>query len=157
VRLFSLDHSANYRSQVAAERAIGVDVGGTKMAAGLVDREGRVERRLERTTSVESQEAFLESLHAVVEELLDEGVAALGFGIPSTIDQRSGHVVSSVHIPLADLDLRNHMAQRYGRPVAIDNDGNASASALWRNSSGPGSRALVSSPRRTGIYGTSIL
>ena len=142
---------------MAAERAIGVDVGGTKMAAGLVDREGRVERRLERTTSVESQEAFLESLHAVVEELLDEGVAALGFGIPSTIDQRSGHVVSSVHIPLADLDLRNHMAQRYGRPVAIDNDGNAAAIAEWRIGAGRGTRDMVMLTLGTGIGGGLIL
>jgi glucokinase len=78
---------------VIAQRAIGVDVGGTKILAGVVDRQGKVARREERQTPVSSQDDLLSALDVVVESLLDDDVAALGFGLPSTIDQRTGRAV----------------------------------------------------------------
>ncbi len=94
-----------------AELAIGVDVGGTKIAAGVVDRQGRILRRIERPTEKESQEKLLALLDEIVEGLMVDGVVAIGFGLPSTIDQRSGRVVGSVHIPIGDLDFRDRMAE----------------------------------------------
>jgi glucokinase len=142
---------------VSAQRAIGVDVGGTKILAGVVDRQGEVARRSERPTPLGSQGELLAELDAAVESLLDDGVAALGFGLPSTIDQRSGRAVSSVHIPLADLDFRDRMAERFGLPVAIDNDGNAAAIAEWRLGAGRGTSHMVLLTLGTGIGGGLIL
>jgi glucokinase len=142
---------------VAGERAIGVDVGGTKIAAGLVDAEGRVEGRAERPTVLDSQETLLAELDSVVTELLDDDVAAIGFGIPSTIDQRAGRVVSSVHIPLADLDFRARMHDRFSLPVAIDNDANAAAIGEWKVGAGRGVRDMVMLTLGTGIGGGLIL
>jgi glucokinase len=142
---------------VSAQRAIGVDVGGTKILAGVVDREGNVARRLERATPRTSQEDVLAELDSVVENLVDDGVAALGFGLPSTIDQRSGRAVSSVHIPLVDIDFRDRMAERFGLPVAIDNDGNAAAIAEWRFGAGRGTSHMVLLTLGTGIGGGLIL
>ena len=139
------------------KRVIGVDVGGTKILAGVLDGEGAVERQEERPTPVASQDEFLTGLDAVVESLLDDGVAALGFGIPSTIDQRTGRAVSSVHVPLADLDFRDRMASRFGLPVAIDNDGNAAAIAEWKLGAGRGASHLVVLTLGTGIGGGLIL
>jgi glucokinase len=142
---------------VTASRAIGVDLGGTKILAGVVDRRGRVDRREERPTPVASQEALLAELDAVVESLLEDDVAALGFGIPSTIDQRSGRAVSSVHVPLADIDFRDRMATRFGLPVAIDNDGNVTAIAEWMLGAGRGASHVVVLALGTGIGGGLIL
>jgi glucokinase len=142
---------------VSAQRAIGVDVGGTKILAGVVDRQGQVERRVERPTPVASQEEFLAGLDDAVESLLDDRVVALGFGLPSTIDQRTGRAVSSVHIPLTDLDFRDRMAHRFGLPVAIDNDGNAAALAEWRLGAGRGTSHMVLLTLGTGIGGGLIL
>jgi glucokinase len=142
---------------VAAERAIGVDVGGTKIAAGVIDREGRIERRVERPTPTEAQEELLAVLDGIVDELLGEDVAALGFGIPSTIDQRTGRAISSAHIPLADLDFRDRMHERFSLPVRIDNDGNAAAIAEWRIGAGHGSRDMIMLTLGTGIGGGLIL
>lgn len=143
---------------MTAQRAIGVDVGGTKILAGVVDREGNVARRLERSTPRGSQDDVLAELDSVVEALLaDDGVAALGFGIPSTIDQRVGRAVSSVHIPLADIDFRDRMAERFGLPVGIDNDGNAAAIAEWRFGAGRGTSHMVLMTLGTGIGGGLIL
>jgi glucokinase len=136
---------------------MGIDVGGTKILAGVVDREGNVARHVERRTPLASQDELLAELDSVVESLLDDDVAALGFGLPSTIDQRSGRAVSSVHIPLADLDFRDRMAQRFGLPVAIDNDGNAAAIAEWRFGAGRGTSHMVLLTLGTGIGGGLIL
>ena len=142
---------------MSGNRAIGVDVGGTKILAGVLDREGVVDRRESRPTPVSSQEDLLAELDSVVESLLTDDVAALGFGIPSTIDQRTGRAVSSVHVPLADIDFRARMAGRFGLPVAIDNDGNAAAIAEWKLGAGRGASHLVMLTLGTGIGGGLIL
>src|SRR5262245_54395370 len=93
----------------------------------------------------------------MVDELRDDGVAAIGFGLPSTIDQRSGRVVGSVHVPLADFDFRDHAAERFAVPVALDNDGNAAAIAEWKIGAGKGSNHLVMLTLGTGVGGGLIL
>jgi glucokinase len=142
---------------VTAQRALGVDVGGTKILAGVVDREGRVERRDERRTDCTSQDELLEQLDEVVGGLLGKDVAALGLGLPSTIDQRIGRAVSSVHIPLHDVDIRDRMAERFHLPVGIDNDANAAAIAEWQLGAGRGSSYVVMLTLGTGIGGGLIL
>ena len=136
---------------------IGGDVGGTKILAALVDREGRLEARRERRTPTAGEDELLAALDAVVEELLADGVRALGFGIPSTIDQRTGRAVSSVNVPLADIDLRARMVERFGLPVAIENDANAAAIAEWSLGAGRGTRDMVMLTLGTGIGGGLIL
>src|SRR5436309_52994 len=99
--------------KVEGARVIGVDLGGTKVIAGLIDPEGTVARTCERPSPVSSQADLLAALDEVVEELLGEGgVGALGLGIPSRIDQVNGRVVSSTHVPLSDVDLRRRFHDR---------------------------------------------
>jgi len=136
---------------------IGVDLGGTKILAGVVDRDGTVERRRELPTPLDSQDELLQGLAGAVEDVLSDDVAALGFGIPSTIDQRSGKAVTSVNIPLADLDLRGAMHERFGLPVGIDNDANAATLAEWAHGAGRGTRHMVMLTLGTGVGGGLIL
>jgi len=138
---------------VTGERVIGVDLGGTKILSGLIGLDGRIERRYEIPTPLESQQAVLEGLDAAVEELLDDGVAALGFGIPSTIDQRAGRAVTSVNVPLSDLAFRDRMRGRFQLPIGIDNDGNAAAIAEWKVGAGKGTSDMVMLTLGTGVGG----
>src|SRR5262249_20148913 len=115
---------------------IGIDLGGTKILAGAVDRTGAVVRREERLTPTGSQEDLLAAIDGAVEGVWGDDVIALGLGIPSTIDQRTGRVVSSVNIPLADLAIRDRMEARFGVPAGVDNDANAAAIAEWRAGAG---------------------
>jgi glucokinase len=140
-----------------AERAIGSDVGGTKIAAGVIDREGRIQRRVERRTPADSRDEFLGLLDEIVDELRVEGVEAIGFGLPSTIDQRTGRVVGSVHVPLNDFDFRDHAAERFSIPVALDNDGNAAAIAEWKIGAGRGASHMIMLTLGTGVGGGLIL
>jgi hypothetical protein len=112
------------------QRVIGVDLGGTKILAGVVDRDGQVEHRREHATPVTSQDDLLAGLDEAVEELLEDGVAALGFGIPSPIDQKTGRAGQAVNIPLdSSIDFRTRMSERFGLPVGLENDANAAAYA----------------------------
>jgi glucokinase len=144
---------------VPPDLVIGVDVGGTKIAAGAVDRCGALTAATERPTPLSSQDELLAALDGVVERIANEvgDVAALGFGIPSTIDQRAGRAHSSVHIPLAGVDFRSRMQQRFGLPVAMDNDGNAAAVAEWQLGAGSGTRDMIMLTLGTGIGGGLIL
>ncbi len=142
---------------MAADRVIGVDLGGTKILAGVVDRHGTIERRHERPTPTSSQDELLLELEAAVVELRDDGVAGVGFGVPSTIDQRAGRAVSSVNVPLADVDLRARMSERLGLPVGVDNDANAAAIGEWAFGAGRGTRHMVMLTLGTGIGGGLIL
>jgi glucokinase len=138
-------------------KVIGVDVGGTKILAGVVDGDGTIVARREYPTPVDSEEALLDGLEAAVRELLDESVVAVGFGIPSRIDQRTGTAIGSVNIPLANVAFRDVMSERLSLPVAIDNDGTVAAIAEWRAGAGRGVDDLVMLTLGTGVGGGLIL
>jgi glucokinase len=138
-------------------RVIGVDVGGTKILAGTVGRDGSITARREYPTPLDAEDALLDGLEAAVREHLDESVLAVGFGIPSRIDQRTGTAIGSVNIPLVDVPLRDVMTERLGLPVAIDNDGNAAAIAEWQAGAGRGVEDMVMLTLGTGVGGGLIL
>jgi glucokinase len=117
---------------VASQRVIGVDLGGTKIAAGSIDVGGEVHERHEMPTPPESQEALLDGIAAAVEQLAAGSVGAVGIGIPSVIDPTTGKALGSVNIPLRDVALAEVLRERLGLPVVIGNDGNMAALAEWK-------------------------
>jgi glucokinase len=138
-------------------RVIGVDVGGTKILAALVDRAGEVERTVVRPTPTSSQEAVLDALADAVRELVDDRVVAVGFGVPSQIDQRRGTLGQAVNLPLEEIPFRDLMAERVGLPVALDNDANVAAAAEWGRGAGRGTSTMVMLTLGTGVGGGFVL
>jgi glucokinase len=138
-------------------RVIAVDLGGTKMLAGVVDSDGVVVRRMVRPTNVSGEAELLGELEGALAELADDGAEAIGVGIPSTIDQRFGRAVSSVNIPLDDVELGKRLSERFDLPAAIENDANAAALAEHRYGAGRGSKHMVMLTLGTGIGGGLIL
>ncbi len=138
-------------------KVIGVDVGGTKILAGLVGRDGTVIAHREYPTPIETEDALLDGLEAAVRELLDDEVAAVGFGIPSQIDQRDGIALGSVNVPLRGVPFRAKMTARLGLPVGMDNDANAAAIAEWAAGAGRGTTDMVMLTLGTGVGGGLIL
>jgi glucokinase len=138
---------------VQAGHAIGVDLGGTKILAGVVNRDGSIVRRHERPTPQDEQEHVLAELEAAVDELIDDSVAAVGFGVPSPIDQARGVVVHCVNVPLENAPLRDRMHERFGIPIGLENDANAAAIGEWRAGAGRDDDDLVMLTLGTGVGG----
>jgi len=138
---------------VPPDLVIGVDVGGTKMLAGVVARDGAVGRAIERPTSTASHAALLDELDGLVADLLPEGSAAIGVGVPMNLDRRTGIGFGAVNLPLRSLDLAAHLQARFSIPVGVENDGNAIALAEWRVGAGQGANDLVALALGTGVGG----
>jgi glucokinase len=136
-------------------QVIGVDVGGTKVAAGIVDG-ASVDARVEHATDVSGPEQLLAGIEAVVAEVVAAvgPPAGVGVGLPSQIDFATGTVVASANIPLAGIDVRDQMSERLGCPVYVDNDGNCAALA---ESQSAGAGHLVMLTLGTGVGGGVII
>jgi glucokinase len=139
------------------KRVIGVDIGGTKILAGVVDPGGHVEHRREHPTMTASEDEFLAGLDAAVEELLAEEIAAIGFGIPSPIDQRTGRALQAVNLPLTDIPFRDRMKERFGLPVGIENDANAATYAEFRFGAARDVDSMVMLTLGTGCGGGAVI
>jgi len=138
---------------VSSNRVIGVDLGGTKILAGVLDRDGKVHGTVEVPTPTESQEALVAAIVGAVEELWDDEVAALGLGIPSVVDGETGRALGSINIPLEGIALGEVLGSRFGVPGAVENDANAAALAEWRRGAGRGAEELVMLTLGTGVGG----
>jgi glucokinase len=136
------------------DRLIGVDVGGTKVSVAVLTGSKLSEPRVA-PTERSGSDALLDQLVSAVEDAAgDDGVAAVGLGVPSVVDWESGRVRSSVNIPLKDVPLREVLSDRLGVPVFVDNDASVAALAEAEAS---GARDLVMLTVGTGVGGGVIL
>jgi len=138
---------------------IGVDLGGTKMLAGVLDPESKVLWEDREASTGQDEGELLELLVREVGEAraARPGVAAVGLGIPATIDRERGVAVSAVNLPIADLPIRDAVAERTGLPVFVDNDANVAALAEHLYGAARGARNVVMLTIGTGIGGGLIL
>ncbi len=132
---------------------IGLDVGGTKILSGLVDREGNVLEEREVPSPGASEDEVLAALDAAVEALLDARVVAIGYGIPANIERGSGRILWATNLPLTNVELRSRSQDRFGLPVGIENDASAAALAEWTLGAGKGTANLLMLTLGTGVGG----
>jgi glucokinase len=143
-----------------ARRTIGVDMGGTKLLAGVVGAGLEVHHRAQRALKGLDQQALLDTAVDAVEEAraaAGDEVAAVGFGIPALIDRRTGTAVIAVNLDLANIPFADVMAERLGLPVFVDNDANVAALAEHRAGAAQGGSEVVMLTIGTGIGGGLIL
>src|SRR3954452_20508365 len=138
---------------MAGRRVIGVDLGGTKILAAVVDESGHVHEVSERPTPLESQEELLDALVDTVSGLRGDDIVAAGFGVPARVDMRTGFASGSVNTPIDDVALQDVLAARLAMPVRVINDGNAAALAEFCYGAGRGARNLVLLTLGTGVGG----
>ena len=144
---------------MSATETIGVDLGGTKMLSGVLDPDSKVLWEDREASTGQSEDELVELLVGEIEEARGArpGVAAVGLGIPATIDHDSGVAVSAVNLPLADLPIRDLVTERTGLPTFVDNDANVAALAEHLYGAGRGSANLVMLTIGTGIGGGLVL
>jgi glucokinase len=142
-----------------SRKVVGVDLGGTKLLAGVVDEQLEVLDRVHRVVTGMSEEAVIDAIAATAQELIERNpeVQAVGFGIPCLLDQRTGTAVMCVNLPLADVPFRDLMSERLGVPVFIDNDGNVMTLVEARFGAARGAQEVVGLTIGTGIGGGLVL
>lgn len=153
----------------AARIIVGVDVGGTKVAAALLRAHqpcGGVRRpdeairpevlaRATIPTDVSSEQGCLESISACIARVTrsSEPAEGIGVGIAAMIDFAHGRAVRSVHLPLTDVPVRDILQRRHGVPVALDNDATAACIGEHAFGAGVGVREMLMLTLGTGVGG----
>ncbi len=136
---------------------IGVDIGGTKVAAGVVDPDGNVLHHVRRDTPSSSPQATEDTIADVVDELRRRyEVTAVGIGAAGWIDVTGSSVMFSPHLAWRHEPLRDAVRRRIRLPVVVENDANAAAWAEWMFGAGQGESHLVCVTLGTGIGGAVI-
>jgi glucokinase len=138
---------------------IGVDLGGTKMAVGVVDSDQKIRYQGREPSTGLSEEKLIEELAEELREAKEArpDVLAAGLGIPATIDRARGLAIQAVNLTIADVPIRDLMQERIGLPVFVDNDANMAALAEHLYGAGRGAQNVVMLTIGTGIGGGLIL
>jgi len=142
---------------VAAPFVIGVDLGGTKILSGVVDRDGVILRRRETESPGASEADIVAALDAAVEALLGDEIGALGFGVPANLERGTRRILRATNLPFDDFDLAQHARERFDLPVGVENDANAAALAEWKLGAGRGASSLLVLTLGTGVGGGLVL
>ena len=157
------DRNALSRGKTPA-LAVGVDVGGTKIAAGVIDATGQVLSRCSvRSHSgrppQEVVDAIVEASEAALAQAglrIDE-VAGIGVGCTGHVNGAEGRVLTSSNLPAwNNHPLRDLLQERLGAPVVLENDANCAAWAEYRFGAGKGSRYMCYVTFSTG-YGLGVV
>ncbi|WP_374199821.1 ROK family glucokinase [Arthrobacter sp. SO5] len=138
--------------------AIGVDIGGTKVAAGVVDAEGRILSQAKRSTPGNDPRAVEQVIVELVEELgAGHRIASVGIGAAGWMDLDGGTVLFSPHLAWRNEPLRANLQRLLRRRVLLTNDADAAGWAEWRFGAGRGESRLVCITLGTGIGGAMVM
>lgn len=138
--------------------AIGIDIGGTKIAGGLVSEDGTIVRQERRPTPAGDGEAIIEAVVEIVQSLRADGeIAGVGVAAPGFIDAAQSTVYYTPNIPWRSEPLRADLsAQLPGLDITIDNDANAAGWAEYRFGAGRGRRDMTLLTVGTGVGGAIV-
>jgi len=146
------------RAPIGGSLALGIDIGGTKVAAGVVDGLGNIREELRRETPGRDPRA----VEAVIVDLVRElgtrhELRSVGIGAAGWMDLDGGTVVFSPHLAWRNEPLRQNLEGLLNRPVTLANDADAAAWAEWRFGAGRGQDRLVCLTLGTGIGGALVV
>jgi glucokinase len=150
-------------SHTSPPAIIGVDVGGTKILASVVDKRGNLIGRVSHPTDIVSPEATLESIAQTVEYAIhasgysSQQVQAVGLGIPGLVDPVQGIGIASVNLNWQNVPVRAILQERLGLPCAIENDVKVAALGESRFGAGKGHENLIYLSIGTGIAAAAII
>lgn len=134
---------------------VGVDVGGTKIAGAVVARDSSLRATATLPTPVAGVDlvAAVGDLVTRLRTESDEELQAVGVGVPSLIDRRTGLVRMSANVDLADIDVRGVLQERFGVVIGLENDANLAALAEHRVGAGRDHGDIVMLTIGTGVGG----
>lgn len=137
---------------------IGVDLGGTNIAVGLVDEEGRIVATGSRPTKPErGYEAVAKDIAEIALELINrtntdiKEIKSMGIGVPGVADSEKGIVIRAVNLFWTKVPLAKEKRKYIDLPIYMDNDANVAALAEAVFGAGRGSKSSVTITLGTGV------
>ncbi|MGO4256420.1 ROK family protein [Marmoricola sp. RAF53] len=137
---------------------IGVDLGGTKVLAGVVDETGRVLRRAREETRADDLDNLVEGISRVVASAAaNEPVSGVGVAVAGFVDSTRSRVLVAPNLGMTDVPLRDLLEEAIGVPVSLDNDSNAAAWGEFRHGAARGREECLVVTVGTGVGAGLIL
>ena len=139
---------------------IGIDLGGTNIAAALVDEGGCIIKRADiPTAAADGAKAVTDRVVRVCEMLTEHesALSSIGIGVPGTVDNETGEVVFTPNLPLSGVNITRELRQKYGCPIYTGNDANCAALGEAIAGGAKGARDVVFMTLGTGVGGGIIL
>lgn len=151
-----VNHGRGYRVRPPL-LTVGIDIGGTKVAAGVVNADGQVIDEVRRDTPTHSPQAVEDAIADIVTAFAERhDIHAVGIGAAGFVDAHRAAVLFSPHLAWRNEPLRDAVSRRLRLPVAVDNDANAAAWAELRFGAGQGESHLALVNLGTGIGGALV-
>jgi glucokinase len=136
---------------------IGIDVGGTKIAAARVGADGAIVERAVVPSPADDPDAIVEAMVGAAEAVRAAGVTAVGISAAGMVEAGTGIMRFAPNLAWRDLDLRVRVGTPIGLPTVVENDNNAAAWGEHRFGAGRGHRHLLFVGVGTGIGGGIII
>jgi glucokinase len=133
--------------------ALGIDVGGTKINALRVARDGTIVDRSDAPTPADDEERTLATMVELAQELRTPDVLAVGIGAAGMVDATDGVLRFAPNLAWRDLSIASRVRGALGLPCQVDNDANTAAYAEYRFGAGRGYRHVLLVTVGTGIGG----
>jgi glucokinase len=136
-----------------AKYTLGLDIGGTKIQAGLVSKENKITRKQRVIYRGKNKSSVLRGIYEAIDSIFSSEVGAIGVGITGEVDISSGVVKYSPNLPRdwKNVKLKKILRKKYGVPVSIDNDAHCIALAEAYFGAGRGYPVVVGMTIGTGI------
>ena len=148
--------------------AIGIDLGGTNLKAGLVDRDGKIHHRLSiKTENNAGPQAISDQIFELIDEIINVGaglnpastnIIGIGLGSPGLVDKKGETILFSPNLPLwRNIPIKRMVSERFSVPCVLENDANAAAWGEKWVGAGKEADSLVMLTIGTGIGGGIVI
>ncbi len=134
------------------QKVIGLDLGATNIRGGLIHGGQLSQIHSRRIQSMGTVEEVLDDIYAIIDQLIDKEVVAIGIGVPSVVDVVQGIVYDVQYIPSwKEVHLKSILEKRYHIPVFVNNDGNCFVLGEYYFGKGAGVENLIGLAIGTGL------
>jgi len=140
---------------------LGIDLGGTNIAAAIVDNDGAIKKRVSIPANARGgTKAVVDGLSNACALLLEDTSVSplvIGIGVPGTVNDEAGVVVFTPNLPLRDTNVTSELQRKYGCPVRLGNDANCAALGETIAGGAKGAKDVVFVTLGTGVGGGIII
>jgi len=132
---------------------LGIDIGGTKIAAGMVEKGGRLLASVVAPTrAANGYEVSIAQLYSAIDQLISEEISAIGICAPGPLNPKTGVVINPPNLPgWRDVPLAELVEQRYKIRCRVENDANAAGLAEALMGAGRGFANVFYATLSTGV------